>query len=184
MSSQAPLSGITFWLSMVSLGTITVPVMVTGEWNRDQRPDDAQRYLDFSWFKPVFVRSCFSKFLDPLPSCLTSIEILFPQWWGRLSLSSGNPDLFLCVPWCLGPSLSYLTNTRLSSSDEGHHGLPLISGATSSPSQEGVTLWIEKTKQTKLIHQYLPFCIFRHRGEVGLFLFIKIISTGNKGNSH
>ncbi|MXQ99160.1 hypothetical protein E5288_WYG012303 [Bos mutus] len=37
-------------------------------------------------------------------------------------------------------------NTRLSSSHEGHQGLPLISGATSSPSQEGVTLCIKENK--------------------------------------
>ena len=29
-----------------------------------------------------------------------------------------------------------------------------------------------------------PFWKFRQRGEIGLFLFIKIISIGNKGNSH
>ena len=124
--------------------------------SKSQRPDHAQHYVDFSWFKPVFLGSCFSQYLYPIPSCLTSTETLFPQWWGLLSLLSRNQDLVLCVPWCLGPSLSYLTNTRLSSSDEGHHGLPLISEATSSPRQEGVTLWIKKTNKTYYINTF-PF---------------------------
>ena len=149
----------TFWPSMVSLGTITAPVMLRGEWIlvlqwrrnelevRDQTIFKTILILagscQFSW-DSVYLNIC----AHPLPSCLTSIDALFPWWRGHLSLSPESPDLVLCAPWSLGPFLSYLNNTQLSSLNEGCQGLPFISGATSSPSQEGVTLWVKQQQQT------------------------------------
>ena len=79
----------TFWPSMVSLGTITAPVMLRGEWilvlqwRRSEWEVRDQTILktililagscQFSW-DSVYFNIC----AHPLPSCLTSIDTLFP----------------------------------------------------------------------------------------------------------
>ena len=150
----------TFWPSMVSLGTITAPVMLRGEWilvlqwRRSELEVRDQIILktisilagssQFLW-DPVYLNIC----AHPLPSCLTSIDALFPWWRGHLSLSPESPDLVLCAPWCLGPFLSYLNNTQLSSLNEGCQGLPLFQEQHQAPDKRELPYGLKTTTTTK-----------------------------------
>ena len=53
-----------------------------------------------------------------------------------------------------------------------------------APDKRELPYALKKTKQTKLIISIRFLLNLQAQGEIDLFLFIKIISTGNKGNRH